>query len=44
MRARGDASGSMFTAETIADKYGVTKGYTSIALPATDVYQVGTPH
>lgn len=41
MRARGDASGSVFTADTIADKYGVVKGsYTSIALPATETYQV----
>lgn len=43
MRARGDASGSVCTADTIADKYGVVKGsYTSIALPATETYQVGT--
>lgn len=43
MRARGDASGSVFTADTIADKYGVVQGsYNSIALPATETYQVGT--
>ena len=41
MRARGDASGSVFTADTIADKYGVVKGsYTSVALPSTEVHQV----
>ena len=43
MRARGDASGSVFT-DTIADKFGVVKGsYTSIPLPATEVYQASTP-
>ena len=41
MRARGGMSGSVFTADTIADKFGVVKGsYTSIALPATEAYQV----
>ena len=41
MRARGDAAGSTFTADTIADKYGVVKGsYTSIALPNSKSYQV----
>ncbi|DBA84971.1 TPA: hypothetical protein ACH3X2_005711 [Trebouxia sp. C0005] len=41
MRARGDAAGSVFTADTIADKYGVVKGsYTSIALPSSESYQV----
>ena len=41
MRARGDAAGSIFTADTIADKYGVVKGsYTSIALPNSKSYQV----
>ncbi len=41
MRARGDAAGSVFTADTIADKYGVVKGsYTSIALPNSESYQV----
>lgn len=41
MRARGDTSASVFTADTIADKFGVVKGsYTSIALPATETYQV----
>ena len=40
MRARGDASGSVFTADTIADKYGVVKGsYTSVALPNTESHQ-----
>ena len=34
-------SASVFTADTIADKYGVVKGsYTSIALPAAETYQV----
>lgn len=41
MLARGDTSASVFTADTIADKFGVVKGsYTSIALPATETYQV----
>ena len=41
MRSRGDTSGSVFTADTIADNFGVVKGsYTSIALPATETYQV----
>lgn len=41
MRARGDSSGSVYTADTIADKFGAVKGsYSSIALPATETYQV----
>lgn len=41
MRARGDAAGSVFNADTIADKYGVVKGsYTSIVLPNSESYQV----
>jgi len=44
MRARGDTAGSVFTADTIADKYGIVKGsYTSIALPNSESYQVRWP-
>ena len=41
MRARGDTSGCVFTADIVADKFGVVKGsYTSITLPTTETYQV----
>ena len=44
MRTRGEQGTSVFTADTVAETFGVVEGsYNAVPLPSLDVFQVNRP-